>query len=407
MLLNQAFHPDVVATAQMSKDLADSLARRGHRVTAVASRSIYGKSGASLPKRETIPVPGAAFPIEVHRVGASIFGKGGIAARLADFGLFYVLALFKVLTIRRPDVVVSFTTPPFIALVGLMSKWLRGSRAVYWVMDLYPDVPVACGVMKASSLPTRFFEWLSRFILRRSDANVVLGRCMRDLVLAKGTPEAKVSLIPVWADLAGVEPVAHEGNPYRTQWAAQNETIVMYSGNFGIAHDAATLCGAMELLRDEPNLKFVFVGAGKRRAEVEAFIKAKGLTNASWHDYQPREKLGQSLSAADIHIISIREGLEGIIVPSKLFGIMAVGRPSVFIGRETSEIARVLTETQSGIVVREGNPAPLAEAIRALVRDPSRRAAMGSNARRGIIGAYDRDTACGMWIKLLEEGTRH
>jgi glycosyltransferase involved in cell wall biosynthesis len=318
-----------------------------------------------------------------------------------------VLALFKVLTIRRPDVVVSFTTPPFIALVGLMSKWLRGSRAVYWVMDLYPDVPVACGVMKASSLPTRFFEWLSRFILRQSDANVVLGRCMRDLVLAKGTPEAKVSLIPVWADLAGIEPVVHEGNPYRTQWAAQNETIVMYSGNFGIAHDAATLCGAMELLRDEPNLKFVFVGAGKRRAEVEAFIKAKGLTNASWHDYQPREKLGQSLSAADIHIISIREGLEGIIVPSKLFGIMAVGRPSVFIGRETSEIARVLTETQSGIVVREGNPAPLAEAIRALVRDPSRRAAMGSNARRGIIGAYDRDTACGMWIKLLEEGTRH
>ncbi len=397
----------MVATAQMSKDLADSLARRGHRVTAVASRSIYGKSGASLPKRETIPVPGAAFPIEVHRVGASIFGKGGIAARLADFGLFYVLALFKVLTIRRPDVVVSFTTPPFIALVGLMSKWLRGSRAVYWVMDLYPDVPVACGVMKASSLPTRFFEWLSRFILRRSDANVVLGRCMKDLVLTKGTPEAKVSLIPVWADLAGIEPVVHEGNPYRAQWAPQNETIVMYSGNFGIAHDAATLCGAMELLRDEPNLKFVFVGAGKRRAEVEAFIKAKGLTNASWHDYQPREKLGQSLSAADIHIISIREGLEGIIVPSKLFGIMAVGRPSVFIGRETSEIARVLTETQSGIVVREGDPAPLAEAIRALVRDPSRRAGMGNNARRGIIGAYDRDTACGMWIKLLEEGTRH
>jgi glycosyltransferase involved in cell wall biosynthesis len=260
-------------------------------------------------------------------------------------------------------------------------------------------------VLQPRSIVTRFFESLSRFILRKSDANVVLGRCMQDVVLKKGTPAPLVSLIPVWADLAGVEPVAHEANPYRAQWAPNGETIVMYSGNFGIGHDAATLCGAMELLRDEPNLRFVFVGAGKRRAEVEAFIKAKNITSASWHDYQPREKLGQSLSAGDVHIISIREGLEGIIVPSKLFGIMAVGRPSIFIGNETSEIARVLSETGSGVTIREGDPAPVAHAIRKLVRDPARRTEMGDRARQGIQGAYDRDTACEMWIRLIETGS--
>lgn len=401
LLLNQAFHPDVVATAQMGKDLADDLARRGHRVSAIASRSIYGRSGAVLPRHETIPVPGG-HPIEVHRVGASIFGKAGYAARIADFALFYLLALIKVLTIPRPDVVICYTTPPFIALAGLLARALRGSRAVYWVMDLYPDLPVACGVMKPDALPTRLFERLNRALLRRSDVAVVLGRCMRERVLAKGVPDERVRLIPVWADLRGVEPVPHDANPFRALVAPANELVVMYSGNFGIGHDASTILGAMERLKNEPNIRFVFVGGGKRRAEVEAFIRAHAIPNASWHDYQARENLGASLSAADIHLISLREGVEGIMVPSKLFGIMAVARPSIFVGNASSEIARVLAEHDAGVTVREGDPDALARAILALRDDPARRATMGDNARRALAGRYDRDTACRQWADLIE-----
>ncbi|MDX2130814.1 MAG: glycosyltransferase family 4 protein [Planctomycetota bacterium] len=401
LLLNQAFHPDVVATAQMGKDLADELSRRGHQVMAIASRSIYGRSGAVLPRREAIEVPGG-LPIGVHRVGASLFGKAGYAARIADFALFYLLALIKALTLPRADVVICYTTPPFIALVGLICRVLRGSRAIYWVMDLYPDLPVACGVMKPAALPTRLFERLNRFLLRRSDVDVVLGRCMRDRVLAKGVPESKVRLIPVWADLAGVEPVAHEANPYRARWAPGGELVVMYSGNFGIGHDATTILGAMERLRAEAGLRFVFVGGGKRRAEVESFIREKGLTNAAWHDYQPREQLGASLSAGDIHLISLREGVEGIMVPSKLFGIMAVGRASIFVGNTSSEIARVLSESDAGVTVREGDADGLARAILALRDDAARRRAMGDNARRAISGRYDRETACRAWVELIE-----
>lgn len=412
LLLNQAFYPDVVATAQAAKDLADALVRRGHTVTAVASRSIYGKSGAVLPKAERVAVRDGAGAvvgeIDVRRVGASVFGKAGYAARIADFGFFYLLAFLRVMITKRPDVVVSFTTPPFIGLVGIVNRWLRGGRAVYWVMDLYPDLPVACGVMKPRGAATRFFEGVNRFILRHSDVDVVLGRCMRDRVLAKGVPAGRVQLIPIWAETAGMVPMAHEANPFRAALARGGraaEFVVMYSGNFGIGHDAKTICDAMERLKGERGVQFEFVGGGKRRAEVERFVAERGIDAARWHEYQAREKLGESLSAADVHLISLREGVEGIMVPSKLMGIMAAGRASIFVGHPGSEIARVLTESESGLVVREGDGAGLAAAIMRLKNDEALRRRMGENARRALDGHYDSATACRAWVEMLERLT--
>ncbi len=402
VLLNQAFHPDVVATAQMGKDLADALVRRGHSVTAIASRSIYGKKGASLPKREEIPVRGGGA-IHASRVGMSVFGKAGIAARIADFGLFYLLAMWRLLTLKRPDVVICYTTPPFIGLAGIVSRWLRGSKAVYWVMDLYPDLPVACGVMKEKGLATRFFERLNRFILKHSDVNIVLGRCMQERVVSKGTPEPRVRIIPVWADLNGIEPVDHATNPLRATWAPKREFLIMYSGNFGLGHDAQTIIGAMRALKDDKTVRFIFIGGGKRRKEVEAAVKEFGLTNATFEDYRPRSELSQSLSAGDVHLISLKEGVEGIMVPSKMYGIMAVARPSLFVGHPTSEIARVLDESGSGMTVREGDSASLTAKILELKNDPARTRSMGESGRRAIAGHYDSAAACGQWIDMLEQ----
>lgn len=397
VLLNQPFYPDVVATAQMGKDLADELVRRGHTVTAVASRSIYGQTGAALPKRETID------GIEVRRLGVSIFGKKGIAARVADFALFHALAAVRVVTLKKPDVVVSYTTPPFIAVVGLIARLVRGSRAVYWVMDLYPDVPVACGVMKERSLLTRMFERLSRLLLRRSDVSVVLGRCMQERVLSKGIPAEKVKLIPVWADLTGISGVERDRSPYREKWGLGDAFTVMYSGNFGIGHDASTICDAMLRLKDRDDIKWVFVGSGKRKKEVLAFIEQHGLRNAQWREYVPREELGLSLAAADVHLISIKEGVEGLVVPSKLLGILAAGRASIYVGSPSAETARVLNESGAGVCVREGEGEKLAAAVLRYKDDPALLAETGARARREIAGKYDMQTATKMWADLLEE----
>ncbi|MCE7973049.1 MAG: glycosyltransferase WbuB [Leptolyngbya sp. PLA1] len=400
--MNQPFFPDVVATAQMGKDLADVLAQRGHEVHAIASRSIYGHAGATLPPEESVPVSGAAQPILVHRVGASFFGKGNILARLADFAFFYLLALWKLLAMPRPDVVVSFTTPPLIGFAGLVARFFRASRAVHWVMDLYPDVLVACGVTPPRGAVARVVGFFSTWLLRSSDANVVLGRCMEERVLSRGVRPERVVRIPVWADLRGIEPVAHESNPFRARWAPGGQFVVMYSGNFGLGHDASTILDAILRLRDHADIVFVFVGSGKRKAEVLEFVARHGLKNVSWNEYAPREQLGQSLSAGDVHLISLREGAEGAIVPSKLFGIMAVARPALFVGNPKSEIARVLEECQGGSVLREGQGEALARAILDLKADPDRRRQMGDRARGAIAGRYDKETACRQWADLLE-----
>ncbi|MDX2016145.1 MAG: glycosyltransferase family 4 protein [Planctomycetota bacterium] len=407
LLLNQAFYPDVVATAQMGKDLADHLVRQGHSVSAIASRSIYGQSGASLPKRETVD------GIEIHRVGFSLFGKSSIFARILDFLFFYLLATVRLLTMKRPDVVIAYTTPPFIMLAALVCRALRGSKAVYWVMDLYPDLPVACGVMKPESALTGFLERTHRYLLFHADATVVLGRCMREKVLSKHIPPNRLVMIPVWSDLhltseqqAGQSQGRSLGQATReAMGVAPGEFLVMYSGNLGLGHDARTMAEAIKLLRDERSIRFVFVGGGKRRKEIQDFAEREGLTNVRFEPYRPREEIADSLSAADLHLISLKEGVEGIMVPSKLFGIMAVGRASVFIGHPESEIARVLDETGSGVTVREGDAAKLADAIRELARDRAKCAAMGVKAREGLKGAYDQTTACDAWAALLERLT--
>jgi len=402
LLINQTYHPDVAATAQHAHDLARHLVAHGHEVEVIASRSLYGHAGAALAKREVVE------GVEVNRVAKSLFGKSGTLGRALDFGLFYIAATWRAFRVRRPDVVVCFTTPPLIALLGVVLRSVRGCRYVYWIMDLYPDLAVTCGVLRARSPLTRLFDRVSRLCLRRADRVVVLGRCMRDRILAKRDLDPRIESerivhIGVWSDQDEVRPIARDENPYRAEWGLGDRFVVMYSGNFGIGHDVATMLGAAERLRDDDRIRFAFVGGGKRKSEVESFVEERSLTNAILAGYQPRERLDASLSCADVHLVSLREGLEGCIVPCKLFGAMAAGRPTVFIGHPESEIARVLEENDCGIVIREGDIDGLVDAIVSLVSDRERSRRLGDRARAALGAAYDRDRACEAWRVLLEE----
>jgi colanic acid biosynthesis glycosyl transferase WcaI len=397
LLLNQVFHPDVAATAQHAHDLARHLVAHGHEVDVIASRSIYGEKGATLPKRETID------GVHVHRVGRSLFGKAGIRARLLDFAMFYVAATFKAFTIRRPDVVICFTTPPFIALLGGLLKLLRGSRHVYWIMDLYPEVLVANDVLRARSPVTSALEFISRLCMRSADRIVVLGRCMRQRVLDKRIvrPERVVHL-GVWSDHEEVRPIERDANPYREQWGLDGRFVVMYSGNFGLVHDVETMCRAAEKLQRDQRIAFAFVGGGKRKREVETFVKTLGL-DARLEPYQPREQLDALLSCADVHLVSLLPGFDGLVVPSKLFGIMAAGRPAIVIGPPTSEISLVVQESGCGRVIAPGDVTTLANTIRELADNPALARDMGERGRRALQQQHDRAHRCEAWRRMLEE----
>ena len=396
LIINQTFYPDVAATAQQAHDLAAFLTQRGHGVRVVTSRSIYGKAGAVLPKRET------ADGISIYRVGFSLFGKAGIFLRILDFALFYLLASLRALTLPRADVVITLTTPPYIGLLGWAIRLLRGSRWVYWLMDLYPDVLIAAGTMKPASPLHPPLNLIGRFLLRRADAVVVLGRCMHGRVLAKNISAKHVHIISVWADTDEIRPIAAGTSSYRTEWNLQNKFVIMYSGNLGLGHDAETLFSAAQQLKDHPTIRFVFVGGGKKAEALRLFIAQHNLSNITQYPYQPREKLGSLLACADVHLVSLGSEVTGLVVPSKMFGILAAARPVIFVGSNDSEIARIINEANCGYVVANGDSAGLASLIAQL---PARSdlAAMGSRGRKALDELYSRRHGCEKWEKLLTQ----
>jgi len=230
----------------------------------------------------------------------------------------------------------------------------------------------------------------------------VLGRCMRHVVLEKGLADAeKVVHLGVWSDDDEVKPVAREANPYRAEWKLGERFVVMYSGNFGLVHDVETMCEAARLLRDDKRIAFAFVGGGKRKAEVLAFVRTHAL-DARLEPYQPREKLDALLSCADVHLVTLRPGFEGLVVPSKMYGIMAAGRPALVVGPATSEVALVAGESGCGRVIDPGDSAGLAKAIRDLAHDPEAARAMGERGRADLHARHSRERLCEGWRRLLE-----
>lgn len=376
LIINQAFWPDVVATAQHMSDWAEYLVSQGHDVSVIASRSVYGQSSASLPKKETWK------GVKVYRVGFSLFKKGSILTRLIDFGTFHLLSATRAIILPKHDVVVCLTTPPFIGVVGAGMKILKGSRYVQYEMDLYPDVPIALGVMKQGTLAAKFFEGLHRWLLKKADKVVVLGRCMKKVIAAKGVPEEKMLLVTPWADTDEIKPVPHEQNTFRKEHGLDGKFVVMYSGNLGLGHDITTLCGAMLQLKDDPNIRFVFIGGGKRMKEIEKFTRDNNLPAPLMLGYQPRERLSETLSAADVHIITQAPGTTGLIVPSKFWGILAVQRPVVYIGPDDTEVAMEIAEQKCGNVFAIGQTANVIECLREhAVNSTQRNSEISANSR--------------------------
>ena len=396
LLLNQVFWPDVAATAQHGHDLGRYLAQHGVQVTALASRSLYSETGKALPRE------GGVDGIRIVRAGQSRFGKTALAARAFDFVSFYLAALWKAIWLPRQDIVVCFTTPPFIAFVGILLRWLKGTKVVCWTMDLYPDVPVAAGVLRRGSLAHSVFDAVDRFSLRHADRVVVLGRCMQQRLLEKGVDPKRMEVINVWADGDEVSVRPIEGNALRTAWQVGDRFVIEYSGNFGIGHDGETMYRAMQATRADDSIRWVIVGGGTKRGELEAFVQAHDIVNAVLKPYQPREALGELLSLGNVHLVSVAENFSGLLVPSKFYGVLAAARPVLYVGPRESEVARVIEESKCGLVIEQGDSAGLVKAIETLHADPQLAQAMGRRAREVFERTFTRSLACERWLRLLQ-----
>ena len=407
LFVNQVYAPDVAASAQLLQDMAEHFAAEGHEVAVVASKSLYGTAGASLPAEEHLN------GVYVRRVGAAWFGTRNLFGRGFDAAVFYVGACWCAWRSRlpggQPEVIVTLTSPPFIGLIGTFIRLLRRGRArhVYWCMDLYPAVLSAARVIRPHGPLDRAMRFLNRGCMRRADRVVVLGRCMRDRVLRQGVKPENIEIAGVWSVSPTLDgPVPGPPSSYRAAWGLRGRFVVMYSGNLGLAHDARTFCAAARQLRDREDICFVIAGGGERRQEVSRFVREHGLTNVIEKGYEPRENLADLLRLGDVHLISQAEAFTGVVVPCKLFGIMASGRGALYVGPADAEVARVLREEDCGQTFARDDAAGLARAIADLADDPARLRAWGERARDAARTRHGLADRTARWEALLRDVTR-
>jgi colanic acid biosynthesis glycosyl transferase WcaI len=398
--VNRYFHPDESATSRILSDLVFRLAAQGLSVAVVTSRQLYEDPHAQLPSAQTIR------GVAVHRVATARLGRSRLLGRALDYVSFHAAVAWRLSRLLGPgDIVVAKTDPPLLSVtLSHVAAW-RGARLMNWLQDVFPEVAVtlAPGILpKPLQAPLMSMRDRS---LKSATMNIVLSEGMRERVCARGVEPGKTIVIPNWADTKTLTPRAAAASFTRRRLGLTDRFVIGYSGNFGRAHEFDTLMTAAKLLNDDARFAFLMTGGGARSQGLQHAVAQAHLTNFHFQGYQPAQWLSDSMAAADIHLVSLLPALEGLIVPSKVYGILAAGRPVVFIGDTRGDIAQLIREHDCGISVAVGAGAQLAEGFRSLRADPARVQLMGVNARRLALARYTGEHAAEDWLRLLAEIT--
>jgi len=369
LFINQFFWPDSSATSQQLTDAADGLAKLRHQVSVLCGGGGYATSASSR-----------APEVEVVRVKALRFARGKVG-RILSYLSFYMAAMLRGLTATRQDVVVSMTTPPLISLLGTMIKEVRGSRHFIWEHDIYPDVAIDLNYFKRGGLADRVVGMLADFSRRNADGIIALGNCMKERLIARGIPGDRIFIVENWANGAAIEPMARPGDP--------NELILLYSGNLGLAHDLDTITGAIKMLREDSRFRFLFVGGGGRRKELAEFCEVNAIRSVEFRGYVSRDKLSVGLAAGDIGLVTQHNVCCGSVVPSKVYGILAAGRPVLFIGPKAATPALTIGRYKCGWQIDCGDVDGLAALLLYLAAHPEVVGEAGVRARQALLDHYD------------------
>jgi glycosyltransferase involved in cell wall biosynthesis len=399
IFLNRFFYPDHSATSQILTDLALHLAGCGTDVRVVTSRQRYDDANALLPETESIG------GVAIHRVSTTRFGRAALIGRGFDYLSFYTAAWRSVLAWAKPgDVLVAKTDPPLLSVAAMEAAKRRGLHLVNWLQDLYPEVATALGVPLIRGPLGRGLRRLRDASLRAADANVVVGERMAELLHERGIAPERIHVIPNWCDDEEIRPIAPLDNPLRREWGLSDRFVVGYSGNLGRGHEFETVLAAAERLRVDKRFCFLFIGGGNKFAKLAQNVHERGLGDLfRFLPYQERSALNLSLGVPDVHLVSLRREVEGLIMPSKLYGIAAAGRPIVAIAAADGEIAGLVRRHDCGVVVELGKGEHLAHALRGLRGTPARLAEMGRRARAMLDAYFTRCHAFTRWRSLIEE----
>ncbi len=405
LVLSQVYVPDPASVGQHMHDAAAEMARRGYRVRVLASARGYEDPKVRYKPRELLD------GVDIRRLPLSSFGKKTILARLLGGAVFMAQAIVGGLFTPRLRAILVSTSPPMCPAAAIVISLLRRAPITYWVMDLNPDQMIELGRIKPGSLPARVFNLFNRLILGRARDVVALDRFMAARLLKKKDVQAKLSVLPPWPHEDALAVVEHEANPFRQKHALGphrdqgGKFVVMYSGNHGFSTPITTVLQAALRLRERDDIVFMFIGGGVGKKEVEKTIAEHKPPNIRSLPYQPLSEIKYSLSAADVHLVSVGNDVVGVVHPCKVYGAMAVARPILLLGPDLCHVSDLVDKHGLGRHIAHGDVDRAVNAIQQLAAMPrAELQTIGRRAKAVIDSELSKEILCGRFCDVVERG---
>ena len=394
LVLNEYFPPDTSATAKNAALVVAALAER-HRVTVLAGRPSYDPTERHPPYLLRREVRGN---LTVERVGSTAFPRFGMKGRVSNYLSYLALAVPRALAID-PDVIVAMTDPPIEGIVGALVSRLSGRPFVYNLRDMYPDMALGGDILRPAPWVDRWEE-LHRRALRHAARVIVLGEDMRERILAKGIDPARISIVRDAVPFPESQPSTN--HPVVRELRGQFRFVLVHAGNLGFYGAWQTLIRAAQMLEPE-GVGLVFIGEGARKQQIEE--AARGCANIRFLPFRPASEVPHVMAAGDLHIVTVKRGLEGVVVPSKVYNILAAGRPLLAVATQKTEVARFAERDGCGLAANPVDPAAVAEAVRVVLQNGNRLANLSHRARE-LARSYDRVGQLRTFVEAIETAVR-
>ncbi|MBT5954161.1 glycosyltransferase family 4 protein [bacterium] len=404
-IVSQLFYPELISTGQTIFELAEDLTTQGINVDVICGPVTLEKN-----KREKKKI--IHNGIKINQIWGTSFPKLNFLGKLLN-QLTFTLSVFYTLTKRRfsnkrKTPLLILTNPPMMGIAAAFQRMIGGSPYIYLIFDVYPETAIRANFIKRNGLISTIWGVSNWFILKYASSIVVIGRCMAKLFENKAY-DAKLKKIHVWADdmsIGQTETTSNRNkqieNPYIKKWNLKNKFVVMYSGNLARFHDLETIMKAAEQLINQKDIVFLFVGEGHKKKMCIDIAQTKNLTNCLFDTYVPKEDLKHSLKVANIGLVSLLNGQEGLSVPSKTFGLLSAGIPILGLLPKSSEISLILNEENCGKVIEPGDVNNFVTTLLDLKNSPETLKTLSENGKKAIKEKYNLRNASKEYISILD-----
>ena len=403
LVISQVYVPDPTSVGQHLADAAAALVARGYDVRVLTSARGFDDPSVKYPHHEYID------GVEVVRMPFGSFGKATIAHRLAGMVVFLVQALLRGLFTPRLGGILVSTSPPLASTVAAIIGFFRRAPITYWVMDLNPDQMIQLGKISEKALSARVFDFFNRVILRRAAEVVALDRFMAERLNRKHNIDDKLTVMPPWPHGKQESSLPHSENPFRKEHGLEGKFVVMYSGNHALTNPIETVIDAALEMQDRDDLLFLFVGGGVRKKSVDDAIAKHNPKNIVSLPYQPLETIRYSLSAADVHLVTLGDPAVGCVHPCKVYGAMALSRPILYAGPRPSHVTDLLSEEDPaqriGWSIDHGDVPAAVAALDAIRQTPAEELqAMGRRAAAVVSERFDTEAMIDRFSDVVTRG---